>query len=267
MYRYSRWGWQLKRRHSERKLLLGFPFCYSTPTPPENEKLASPGPPPIRVSITEMAGRGVFATRRIGSGDLIHTAKPLVSHPSLSSIHSVCYFCLRKLKPVTSSEDCNVRFCSQECEEQSKVFVAVERKADWSAYDDYCRTRGLKYPLLVKRLACMVVSGVASADCLDILQPASLSSEMISEMGEGFSLLQSAFMKAKARDECMAFLTEQWYINVLARFRINSFRIELAGGSYEDLHSLAAASVETEAAVGNAVYMLPSFYNHDCDFP
>ena len=121
MYRYSRWGWQLKRRDPGRKLLLGFPFPYSTSTPPENEEPASPGPPPIRVSITESAGRGVFATRRIGSGDLIHTAKPVVSYPSLSSIHSVCYFCLRKLKPVTASEGCDVRFCSQECEEQSKV--------------------------------------------------------------------------------------------------------------------------------------------------
>ncbi|PHT52638.1 Histone-lysine N-methyltransferase ATXR4 [Capsicum baccatum] len=26
-----------------------------------------------------------------------------------------------------------------------------------------------------------------------------------------------------------------------------------------------AAKVEAEAAVGNAIYMLPSFYNHDCD--
>lgn len=76
----------------------------------KNEKPASPGPPPIRVSITEMAGRGVFATRRMGSGDLIHTAKLLITHPSLSSIHSVCYFCLRKLKPVTFSEDCTARF-------------------------------------------------------------------------------------------------------------------------------------------------------------
>ena len=121
MYRYSRWGWQLKRRDPGRKLLLGFPFPYSTSTPPENEEPASPGPPPIRVSITESAGRGVFATRRIGSGDLIHTAKPVVSYPSLSCIHSVCYFCLRKLKPVTASEGCDVQFCSQECEEQSKV--------------------------------------------------------------------------------------------------------------------------------------------------
>lgn len=59
-------------------------------------------------------------------------------------------------------------------------------------------------------------------------------------------------------------LTEEWYTGVLARIRINAFRIELAVGSYEDLLSLAAASVEAEAAVGNAVYILPSLYNHDC---
>lgn len=59
-------------------------------------------------------------------------------------------------------------------------------------------------------------------------------------------------------------LTQEWYTGVLARIRINAFRIELVGG-YEDLLSLAAACVEAEAAVGNAVYMLPSFYNHNCD--
>lgn len=59
-------------------------------------------------------------------------------------------------------------------------------------------------------------------------------------------------------------LTNTWYTSVLARIRINAFRVELAGGLYEDLLSAAAASVEAEAAVGNAVYMLPSFYNHDC---
>lgn len=51
---------------------------------------------------------------------------------------------------------------------------------------------------------------------------------------------------------------------MLARIRINAFRIELVAGSYGDLLASAAASVEAEAAVGSAVYMLPSFYNHDC---
>lgn len=59
-------------------------------------------------------------------------------------------------------------------------------------------------------------------------------------------------------------MTKQWYIDVLARIRINSFRIELALGSYEDILLSAAASVDAEAAVGNAIYILPSFYNHDC---
>ncbi|CAK9177185.1 unnamed protein product [Ilex paraguariensis] len=127
------------------------------------------------------------------------------------------------------------------------------------------RTRGLKYPLLVKRLACMVISGVASADCLDILQPANLSSDMIILMEEEYGLLKNAFEAADIGDEQMAFLTKHWYAGILARIRINAFRIELAGGLYEDLLLSAAASVEAEAAVGNAVYMLPSFYNHDCD--
>lgn len=59
-------------------------------------------------------------------------------------------------------------------------------------------------------------------------------------------------------------LTEEWYVAVLARVRINDVRIELAGGSYEDMLASAAALVEAEAAVGNAVYLLPSLYNHDC---
>lgn len=77
-------------------------------------------PPPIRVGITESAGRGVFATRRIESAELIHTAKPVISHPLLSKIDSVCYLCLRRLNP----NDSHIRvepFCSQECQHQAKV--------------------------------------------------------------------------------------------------------------------------------------------------
>uniref|UniRef100_A0A7N2M4K9 Alcohol dehydrogenase 1 n=1 Tax=Quercus lobata TaxID=97700 RepID=A0A7N2M4K9_QUELO len=91
--------------------------------------------------------------------------------------------------------------------------------------------------------------GYAAADSLDILQPATLSPLMISEY---ISLTSEV-------------LTKTWYTNVLARIRINAFRVELARESYQDLLALAAASVDAEAGVGNAVYMLPSFYNHDCD--
>ncbi|KAI9153352.1 hypothetical protein LWI28_009997 [Acer negundo] len=228
-----------------------------------HQKPSQASPPPIRVSITESAGRGVFATRRIGAGQLIHTAKPLLTHPSFSTLNTVCYFCLRNITPNNTSH--HLLFCSEDCKHNSKVFYDVESRADWSTFHDYCRSQGLKYPLLAKRLACMIISGAASADFVDILQPASLSNEMISQMEEGFGLLRNAFIKADIMDEQMKFLSKQWYASVLSRIRINAFRIELAGGSYEDLLSMAAASIEAEIAVGNAVYMLPSFYNHDCD--
>lgn len=82
-----------------------------------------PAPPPIRVALTESAGRGVFATRRIGAGELLHTAKPLVSHPSLSAVQRVCYFCLRKLGNTSADRLQSVSFCSEECREQAKVCV------------------------------------------------------------------------------------------------------------------------------------------------
>ncbi|KAG5555472.1 hypothetical protein RHGRI_006205 [Rhododendron griersonianum] len=305
LVRYGRWLKNLKK--SQSNLLLGF-YISSTTTTTAARNESNPSrssPPPIRVSLTESAGRGVFATRAIGAGELIHTAKPIVSHPSLSSTTSVCYLCLKSFRNRITSEAQGVSFCSQECEEQSKVFYEVEKQADWSAYREYCCTQGLKYPLLAKRLACMVTCGVANAESLDILQPAILSPEMILQMEKEFTLLRSAFEEANVTDEQMAcilcvcqrfilgfflsdflftfsmpkilefetsvifdliVLTKQWYVGVLARIRINAFRIELAGGlyDYQDLLSSAAALVEAEAAVGNAVYMLPSFYNHDC---
>ncbi|GMN55962.1 hypothetical protein TIFTF001_025082 [Ficus carica] len=259
---------RFKKPHLQRNHFLSSSFFFTSIEEGRTGPTATPvrpAPPPIRVALTESAGRSVFATRRIGAGELLHTAKPLVSHPSLSAVQRVCYFCLRKLGNTSANPLQSVSFCSEECREQAKAFHGVEAKADWSAYDDYCRSNGLKYPLLVKRFACMVLSGDVSSDLLDVLQPSGVSSQMISEVEEGFSLLKSAFEEANVADEKMAFLTKQWYIGVLARIRINAFRIELAGGLYEDLLLAAAASVEAEAAVGNAVYMLPSFYNHDCD--
>ncbi|GAB2229867.1 hypothetical protein Drorol1_Dr00014123 [Drosera rotundifolia] len=220
------------------------------------------GPPPIRVALTESAGRGVFATRRIGIGEVIHTAKPVVSHPSLSSVGSVCYYCLRRLR---DGGGCGVRFCSEECRSQSKSFLEVEKKVDWSIYHDSCRSYGLKYPLLVKRLACIAIAGGASPDCLDILQPESLSHEAISRVQAEYALLRTALVAANFSEEDLKFLTNQWYVGVLARVRINAFRIKLVPGSFEDILSTAVASVDHEDAVGNAVYILPSFYNHDCD--
>ncbi|KAF5772810.1 putative histone-lysine N-methyltransferase chromatin remodeling SET family [Helianthus annuus] len=248
--------------HSNRLLTTYF---FSTTSDHRGSNPSRPSPPPIQVLLTESAGRGVFATRSIEPGELIHTAKPFVSHPSISSIDKVCYFCLKNSVRRLGFQAPEVLFCSEECREQAKGFYEVEKEADWSAFVAHCRNRGLKYPFLAKRLACMVISGVTSEDSLDILQPARLSAEMISQMEEELCLLRGALEDSGVKDEQLTFLNIEWYAGVLARIRINAFRIELAGTSYDDLLALAAASVESEAAVGNAVYLLPSFYNHDCD--
>ncbi|XP_073311667.1 histone-lysine N-methyltransferase ATXR4 [Primulina huaijiensis] len=224
----------------------------------------SRSPPPILIGNTESAGRGVFATRRIYAGELIHTAQPIVSHPSLNSLYDVCDFCLRKLSKQNANSEA-LRFCSKQCEKQSNNFYEVEKKADWSRFHEYCRMQGLKYPLLVKRLASKVISGAFSPQVLDILQPEALSVQKISLMKRELCLLRSTFEDINIERELLSFLTEEWYTGVLSRIRINAFRIEYPGGSYDDLLSSAAASVEAAAAVGNAVYMLLSLYNHDCD--
>ncbi|KAL6883452.1 hypothetical protein ACP4OV_010866 [Aristida adscensionis] len=229
-------------------------------------------PPPIRVALTESSGRGVFATRSLAAGELLHTAQPLVSHPSPSLLHEVCYSCLRR-KPGGEGHDSSggYYFCSDACREHTKGFHDVEKSMDWSSFDDHCSSRGLKYPYMAKRLACMVISGAANADYLNILQPARLHQGTLIEMEEEFELLKSTFMKVGFQEEISTssltklVLTKEWYINVLARIRINAFRIELVASSYEDLLSSAVASVSCDSSVGNAVYMLPSFYNHDCD--
>ncbi|RLN17349.1 histone-lysine N-methyltransferase ATXR4 [Panicum miliaceum] len=225
---------------------------------------AARGPPPIRVDLTASAGRGVFATRPVPAGELLHSAQPLVCHPSPSLLHEVCYSCLRRKPGEGRVSSGGYYFCSDACREHAKGFHDVEKNADWTSFDDHCSSRGLKYPYMAKRLACMVISGAANADCLNILQPAHLHQGTLIEMEEEFELLESIFRKAGFQ-EVTTFLTKEWYINVLARIRINAFRIELVASSYENLLSSAAASVSCDASVGNAVYMLPSFYNHDCD--
>ncbi|CAL4916616.1 unnamed protein product [Urochloa decumbens] len=226
---------------------------------------AARGPPPIRVDLTESAGRGVFATRPIPTGEFLHSAQPLVCHPSPSLLHEVCYSCLRRKAGAGRASSGGYYFCSDACREHAKGFHDVEKNADWSSFEDHCSSRGLKYPYMVKRLACMVISGAANADCLNILQPARLHQGTLIEMEEEFEVLKSTFRKAGFQEEVTTFLTKEWYVNVLTRIRINTFRIELVAKSYEDLLSSAAASVSCDASVGNAVYMLPSFYNHDCD--
>uniref|UniRef100_A0A453SJF8 FLZ-type domain-containing protein n=2 Tax=Triticinae TaxID=1648030 RepID=A0A453SJF8_AEGTS len=81
---------------------------------------AARGPPPVRVALTDSAGRGVFATRPIATGEVLHSAQPLVTHPSRSLFHEVCYRCLKRKagKGDDSRGDCY--FCSDACREHAE---------------------------------------------------------------------------------------------------------------------------------------------------
>nr|CAB3494730.1 unnamed protein product [Digitaria exilis] len=169
---------------------------------------AARGPPPIRVDVTESAGRGVFATRPVPAGELLHSAQPLVCHPSPSLLNEVCYSCLRRKSGEGRVSSGGSYFCSDACRDHPKGFHDVEKNADWSLFDDHCSSRGLKYPYMAKRLACMLISGAANADCLNILQPARLHKGTLIEMEEEFELLESTFTKAGFQKEVTTCILE-----------------------------------------------------------
>ncbi|RZS11037.1 hypothetical protein BHM03_00042334 [Ensete ventricosum] len=205
-------GAVLSRRRASSELLrqLRRTTSVAPPQPPSLSTVAATadgiGPPPIRVSLTESAGRGVFATRGIAAGELIHSAQPLVAHPSPSLLDKVPFLSLSLLISESLLSTCLLT-CSCEYWAFFQGFYEVEKGLDWTLFDDHCRFAG-------------------------------------------------------ALNSCV--LTKEWYINVLARIRINAFRIELVAKTYEEMLTSAAAFIAADAAVGNAIYMLPSFYNHDC---
>ncbi|XP_041999262.1 histone-lysine N-methyltransferase ATXR4-like [Salvia splendens] len=292
LLRFSRQAFDLKTLHHRRAGAQPFLSSFSNSATESAGAASEPKPPPyipplIGIQLTKHAGRGAFALQRIASGEVLHSARPILAHPSLSMINCVCYYCLRRLpkRGGTAEAHHTVSFCSEQCEQTSKKFYDVEKQIDWSRFHEYCRQKGLKYPLIMKRFACQVIAGNIPTDILELLQGEDLS-DRAHLIKEEFALLRSTLEDADIKverqkkknmdegkgpivdgeaEEPLSFLTEEWYTDVLGRIRINAFRVELPVQSHEDLLSSAAATVEGEAAVGNAMYMLPSFYNHSCE--
>ncbi|CAK9198292.1 unnamed protein product [Sphagnum troendelagicum] len=253
----------------------------------------SSGPVAVRVDYAPGAGRGVFAVRDIAVGDLIHTADPVVAHPALASLQKACYYCLQGIKkqqktgrllPVTMGSANTARilskltpddetghasiFCSMSCEDSAaKVFYSIEKQADWSQLHAYCSTHGLRFPLVAKRLACMVASSATSEHVLDILTHVNLSQGIIpDEWKNERRLLLEALMSTTVAPQSFEFLTEDWYAGIIARLHLNAFRVErIDEQDAGDLLAAATASITGDSIVGTAIYILPSMYNHDCD--
>lgn len=233
--------------------------------------------PPIRVAITLDAGRGVFATRNINEGEIIHTAEPLITHPSLQNLSKACFFCLKRLACQLSTKDgvhmetstcqneLQVKFCSQNCSDSAKAFYAFEKKAEWKIFNQFCGEQDLRLPLLAKRLVCMILSGMVSRDALDILAFVKPPHDTASCWMLTKTMLLGALKGSGVPEDHLAFISDEWYCGVMARISLNSFRVELLVENSTNLLAAAAASVSGDAVVGSAVYVLPSMYNHDCD--
>ena len=67
----------------------------SSPAPSLREMTAGL---PVFVGQTETSGRGLYASRAIASGEVIHAAVPIVAHPTLRNLKTHCYHCLRELR-------------------------------------------------------------------------------------------------------------------------------------------------------------------------
>ncbi|CAI5960090.1 unnamed protein product, partial [Closterium sp. NIES-64] len=269
---------------------------------------------PFQVCEAGEAGRAVVATRQIAEGEVVLATAPVVSHPALQHVGKVCYLCLgplaAKQEHHTHSDgggrgdeqgDYNERlFCSKACADVAwHDFYAVESTADWSDLHQHCRTNSLRFPLVAKRLACMVLAGTASANVLQPLchvaetgNSAAIPAVWQQEHAYIYSALSSLLTTAQAAGQgtvrSLSFFTAHWYASLLARLHLNAFRLapllsvtttaaaadhSLFDSTMPDgillssaaLFRAASAAVTGDEAVGTGVYLLPSLFNHDCD--
>lgn len=241
-------------------------------------------------------GRGAFAARLIGEGEVILHTPPLVSHPAPECLHSVCYLCLRRVegeqrRQVAAAasaasaeggragpEGAGARgptgaaareplFCGADCEAAARSsFLEVEESADWGALEQISRDSGRRWPLLARRLACMVLMSSLSANALRpfcYARPPSPSPEhWAAERG----LLVRALLESGVEESALHFLTADWYARVMGCLQLNAFKVEIpADTRHMELLEAAAAAVQGTSGVGSALYAAPSLLNHDCD--
>lgn len=111
----------------------------------------------------------------------------------------------------------------------------------------------------------MVISGMLSKDALDILTHTCVPHDAASSWMLTRKLLLETLRNSGILEEQMAFLSSDWYLGVISRLSLNTFRIELVVEDCINLLAAATASVSGEGVSGSAIYILPSMYNHDCD--
>ena len=152
----------------------------SSPAPSLREMTAGL---PVFVGQTETSGRGLYASRAIASGEVIHAAVPIVAHPTLRNLKTRCYHCLRELRARARADWVATHgggdgggvaghFCGRAC-----------AQAAWDAYHELetaagdafaplarrCAADEVKFPLAAARLAFAAAQGSASPRAADAL--------------------------------------------------------------------------------------------------
>ncbi|GAQ80581.1 hypothetical protein KFL_000570280 [Klebsormidium nitens] len=231
---------------------------------------------PLTVRASATAGRGMYAAEEIAAGEVIQDAAPIVAHPTLNNIDKCCYLCLKYTQEgvryypdgVKSPAEGKLRpsFCSEACALYAEdQFYGVEQQANWTKLVEHGREHGLRFPLLVARLACMVLSEAAEPD---VLRPLCFvkTDPTPPEWVEEHSIVYQALRRSGQSDEALRFLTLDWYVSVIARMHLNSFQVDIVRPlDPSDLFAAASDAAAGHGSAGSAVYLLPSMYNHSCE--
>lgn len=215
------------------------------------------------VGATATSGRGAYAARDVRAHDaVLLTEAPLACHRTLANATTRCDRCLRETDGA---------YCSTTCEEAAeREYAAWERDADARELEAYCAARGgLKFPLLVARIASKIASGSLKQSTVDWLCFANgVERDPPPQWLEECAALRRAFGEDSkiSRD----IITPAWYASVTSRLHLNSFRVEIPTAvdpSTMDFKTAVAAglgAIESGVASGTAIYKLPSLFNHSC---
>ena len=219
------------------------------------------GVPGVFVGWTEGSGRGLYASRAMRAGEVVHRATPLVAHPTLANLSGVCYDCLGRLpagggrqrgeKVPTRAGEVVVagtegQFCTEKCAASAwERYHAVETAAGQAMAPlvRYCLERGLKFPLVVARLACMVISGAVDAKAADPLCHVNFPEGVApGDWLEEHAMLRVALTRGLAMRRAMLppdvharleRITPEWYVGITSRLHLNAFRCEVLPAAVE----------------------------------
>jgi len=183
----------------------------SSPAPSLREMTAGL---PVFVGQTETSGRGLYASRAIASGEVIHAAVPIVAHPTLRNLKTRCYHCLRELRARARADWVATHgggdgggvaghFCGRACAQAAwNTYHELETAAGdaFAPLARRCAADEVKFPLAVARLAFAAAQGSASPRAADALVRVNFSPDAVAPGNwlEEHAMLRDALLRGVA---------------------------------------------------------------------